>query len=70
LVGNGFAWCWQNVPLVSRTTVPPDRDFPPACFDHIFYRGATLRKAWVANTSSQSSDHRAVVATLDLPPAR
>jgi endonuclease/exonuclease/phosphatase family metal-dependent hydrolase len=70
LISSGFAWTWQNVPLASRTTVPPDRDFPPACFDHIFYRGATLRKAWVANTNSQSSDHRAVVATLDLPPAQ
>jgi endonuclease/exonuclease/phosphatase (EEP) superfamily protein YafD len=70
LMSNGFSWAWQNVPLASRTTVPPDRDFPPACFDHIFYRGATLRKAWVANTNSQSSDHRAVVATLDLAPAR
>lgn len=67
LMSNGFAWAWQNVPLASRTTVPPDRDFPAACFDHIFYRGATLRKAWVANTNSQSSDHRAVAATLDLP---
>ncbi len=70
LMSNGFAWAWQNVPLAQRTTVPPGRDFPAACFDHIFYRGATLRKAWVANTSPQSSDHRAVVATLDLPPAR
>lgn len=70
MMSNGFSWAWQNVPLASRTTVPPDRDFPPACFDHIFYRGATLRKAWVANTNSQSSDHRAVIAILDLPLAR
>jgi endonuclease/exonuclease/phosphatase (EEP) superfamily protein YafD len=70
LMSNGFNWAWQNVPLAARTTVPPDRDFPAAWFDHIFYRGATLRKAWVANTNSQSSDHRAVVATLDLPTTR
>jgi endonuclease/exonuclease/phosphatase family metal-dependent hydrolase len=70
LMNNGFAWAWQNVPVASRTTLPPDRDFPPACFDHIFYRGATLRKAWVANTSGQSSDHHAVAATLDLPPPK
>jgi endonuclease/exonuclease/phosphatase family metal-dependent hydrolase len=70
LMSNGFAWTWQNVPVASRTTLPPDRDFPPACFDHIFYRGATLRKAWVANTAGQSSDHHAVAAVLDLPPAK
>lgn len=70
LMSNGLTWSWQNVPVTSRTTLPPDRDFPAACFDHIFYRGATLRKAWVANTTSQSSDHHAIAATLDLPPAR
>ncbi|MEY2541680.1 MAG: Endonuclease/Exonuclease/phosphatase family [Verrucomicrobiota bacterium] len=70
LIDNGFAWSWQNIPLASRTTLPPDRDFPAACFDHIFYRGATLRKAWVANTTAQASDHRAIAATLDLPPPR
>jgi len=64
-MSNGFAWIWQNVPAMSRTTLPPDKDFPVACFDHVFYGGATLRRAWVANTSSQSSDHRAVVATFD-----
>src|SRR6266849_8364557 len=66
LMSNGFAWIWQNVPAMSRMTLPPDKDFPAACFDHVFYRGATLRRAWVANTSSQSSDHRAIVATFDL----
>lgn len=70
LMRNGFAWTWQNIPVASRTTLPPTRDFPPACFDHIFYRGATLRKAWVANTSGQSSDHQAVAAILDLPPLK
>lgn len=69
LLNAGFSWTWQNVPLAQRTTLPPDRDFPPACFDHIFYRGATLQKAWVAETSAQSSDHRAVVATFALPSA-
>jgi endonuclease/exonuclease/phosphatase (EEP) superfamily protein YafD len=70
LIDNGFAWSWQNIPLASRTTLPPDKDFPAACFDHIFYRGATLRKAWVANTTAQASDHRAIAATFELPPAR
>lgn len=70
LINNGLAWTWQNIPVGSRTTLPPTKDFPPACFDHIFYRGATLRKAWVANTTAQSSDHHAVAATLDLPSPR
>ena len=67
LVNNGFLWAWQNIPASSRQTLPPSRDFPAACFDHIFYRGATLREARVVSTSAQSSDHRAIVATFDLP---
>lgn len=70
LINNGFSWAWQNIPATSRATLPPGRDFPAACFDHIFYRGATLRRAWMANTSAQSSDHHAIAATLDLPTAQ
>lgn len=69
MIDKGFGWIWQNVPVASRTTVPPGGGFPAACFDHIFYRGATLRRASVANTSPQSSDHRAIVATFDIPAA-
>jgi endonuclease/exonuclease/phosphatase (EEP) superfamily protein YafD len=67
LIEGGFAWCWQNVPASTRVTLPPSGAFPPACFDHIFYRGATLKRAWVVPTLPQSSDHRAVAATFDLP---
>jgi endonuclease/exonuclease/phosphatase family metal-dependent hydrolase len=70
LINNGFSWSWQNVPATSRETLPSGRDFPAACFDHIFYRGATLRRAWMENTSAQSSDHHAIAATLDLPAAQ
>jgi endonuclease/exonuclease/phosphatase family metal-dependent hydrolase len=62
----GFGWSWQGIPLTSRVTIPGDLRYPAACFDHIFFRGATLMKAWVANTSPQSSDHRAVTAVLKL----
>jgi endonuclease/exonuclease/phosphatase (EEP) superfamily protein YafD len=62
LAAAGFRWCWEGVPFTSRITVPADRRYPAACFDQIFFRGATLVKAWVANTSVQSSDHRAVNA--------
>jgi endonuclease/exonuclease/phosphatase (EEP) superfamily protein YafD len=67
LISSGLLWTWQNVPVASRATLPPSPAFPAACFDHIFYRNATLRRAWVASTSTQSSDHRAIVATFDLP---
>jgi endonuclease/exonuclease/phosphatase family metal-dependent hydrolase len=60
----GFRWCWEGAPFTSRITVPGDLRYPAACFDQIFFRGATLVKTWVANTSPQSSDHRAVNATL------
>ena len=66
LRANGFDWCWKGIPFNSRITVPADLRYPAASFDHIFFRGATLMKAWVADTSSQSSDHRAVNAVLNL----
>ena len=66
LLADGFSWAWQGIPLSSRVTLPADLRYPAACFDQIFYRGATLAKAWVANTSPQSSDHRAVNAVLSL----
>jgi endonuclease/exonuclease/phosphatase family metal-dependent hydrolase len=60
-----FRWGWEGIPFTSRITVPADLRYPAACFDQIFFRGATLVKAWVATTSPQSSDHRAVNATLN-----
>lgn len=60
LRADGFHWCWESVPFNSRISVPADLRYPAASFDHIFVRGTTLVKAWVANTSPQSSDHRAV----------
>jgi len=62
----GFRWCWEGIPFASRITIPADLRYPAASFDQIFFRGATLVKAWVANTSAQSSDHRAVNAVLSL----
>lgn len=65
LLNDGFRWCWQGVPFTSRITVPADMRYPAASFDQIFYRGVTLTKAWVGNTSAQSSDHRAVNAVFN-----
>ncbi len=65
LIESGFAWCWKNMSPSARVTLPPAKGFAPATFDHIFVRGATIRKAWVATAAPQSSDHRPVVATLD-----
>ncbi len=56
----GFQWVWKNMPKEQRITMPPDKRFPAATFDHIFFRGATLRKAEVIPTAEASSDHRAV----------
>ena len=66
LLADGFSWAWQGVPLSSRITIPADLRYPAACFDQIFFRGATLVRTWVANTSPHSSDHRAVNAMLNL----
>jgi endonuclease/exonuclease/phosphatase (EEP) superfamily protein YafD len=64
LRAQNFSWAWEAKPFNSRITVPADLRYPAASFDQIFYRGATLLKAWVANTSPQSSDHRAVNAVF------
>jgi endonuclease/exonuclease/phosphatase (EEP) superfamily protein YafD len=66
LLADGFSWVWQGIPLSSRITMPADARYPAAAFDQVFYRGAMLSKAWVAPTSVQSSDHRAVNAVLNL----
>ena len=64
LRAEGFRWSWESVSFNSRITVPADLRYPAASFDQIFFRGATLLKTWVANTSPQSSDHRAVNAVF------
>ena len=66
LRAQGFRWCWEGMPFTARVTVPADLRYPAASFDQIFYRGASLLKAWVAKTSAQSSDHRAVNTVLNL----
>ena len=66
LRAQNFHWSWEGVPFNSRITVPADLRYPAASFDQIFYRGPALLKAWVANTSPQSSDHRAINATFNL----
>jgi len=66
LLAEKFRWAWQGIPAADRITMPPDTRYPAACFDHIFYQDATLVRAWVAETSPHSSDHRAVNVTLNL----
>ena len=66
LMKNGFSWTWQSVPAPNRMTLHGDANFPPASFDHIFYRGLTLRKAEVITTTRQSSDHKPIVANFEL----
>jgi endonuclease/exonuclease/phosphatase family metal-dependent hydrolase len=66
LRADGFSWAWQGIPASSRITMPGDLRYPAAAFDQVFYRGAILSRAWVANTSPQSSDHRAVNVVLNL----
>ncbi len=66
LTVNGFRWSWQDIPIADRITMPPDKRYPAACFDHIFYRGASLRKADILLTPETSSDHRAIRAIFEL----
>src|SRR5438309_2762876 len=68
LLADGFSWCWQNVPFSQRITLPADKFFPSACFDHIFFRNANLISAHVVPTSKRSSDHRAIFGAFQMPP--
>lgn len=70
LLNDGFSWAWQGVPLSLRATVISDVRHPATYFDQIFYRGATLERAWVVKTSRESSDHRAVNVVLNLDQPR
>jgi endonuclease/exonuclease/phosphatase (EEP) superfamily protein YafD len=67
LADSQFRWSWEGMPLEQRVTLPPDDRFPAACFDHIYYRGATLKKAEALPTADASSDHRAIRAEFSLP---
>src|SRR5438270_771858 len=63
---NGFSWCWENIPFAQRITLPADKLFPAACFDHIFVRNAKINSARLIETSRRSSDHNAIFAELQL----
>jgi endonuclease/exonuclease/phosphatase (EEP) superfamily protein YafD len=63
---NGFSWCWENIPFAQRISLPADKLFPAACFDHIFVRNAKINSARVIQTSRRSSDHNAIFAELQL----
>ena len=65
---NGFLWCWENIPFAQRISLPADKLFPAACFDHIFVRNAKINSARVIETSRRSSDHNAIFAELQLAP--
>jgi endonuclease/exonuclease/phosphatase (EEP) superfamily protein YafD len=65
---NGFLWSWENIPFAQRISLPADKLFPAACFDHIFVRNAKINSARVIETSRRSSDHNAIFAELQLAP--
>ncbi len=67
LTNAGFSWVWKKIPLSARVTLPPNRIYPAACFDQIYYKGLRLKNAEVIKTSHASSDHRAIGATFELP---
>lgn len=67
LTARGFRWSWDGMLFEQRITMPPSANFPAACFDHIFCKGATLKKAQALLTSRAASDHRAIRAEVELP---
>jgi len=63
---NGFSWCWQGIPFARRISLPADKLFPAACFDHIFVRNGKFNSAQVIEMSRRSSDHNAIFAEVQL----
>jgi len=63
---NGFSWCWQDIPFPRRISLPADKLFPAACFDHIFIRNGKFNFAGVIEMSRRSSDHNAIFAEVQL----
>lgn len=63
---NGFSWCWQDIPFPRRISLPADKLFPAACFDHIFVRNGKFNSAQVIEMSRRSSDHNAIFAEVRL----
>ena len=60
----GFLWAWQGIPEPLRLSMPGGGPYPPACFDHIFYKGEGVRlvNAVVEPTARNVSDHHPVSA--------
>jgi len=63
---NGFSWCWQDIPFPRRVSLPADKLFPAACFDHIFVRNGNFNSARLIEMSRGSSDHNAIFAEVQL----
>jgi len=70
----GFQSSWQNMPLTERVTIPstPSKNpnlppWPDATFDYIFVKGARLINPRVEILDPAPSDHRPVVAEVELP---
>ena len=63
---NGFLWCWQDIPFARRISLPADKLFPAACFDHIFVRDGKFNDSRVIEMSRGSSDHNAIFAEAQL----
>ncbi len=63
---NGFSWCWQDIPFPRRISLPADKLFPAACFDHIFVRNGKFNSARAIEMSRGSSDHNAIFAEVQL----
>jgi endonuclease/exonuclease/phosphatase (EEP) superfamily protein YafD len=63
---DGFSWCWQDIPFSRRISLPADKLFPAACFDHIFVRNGKFNSARVIEMSRRSSDHNAIFAEVQL----
>lgn len=66
LIDGGFDWALKSLRPNDRVSLPAGGGFPAASFDHIFYRGIKLERAWIGSISPHASDHRPVAATFEI----
>jgi len=61
---SGFQNCMGSLPLMQRVTHPANHGFPPATFDYLFMRGATIGPPII--NVSDVSDHYPVTCDITI----
>ena len=61
---NGYAYCFQGVPMSRRVTIPARKGYPDVTFDYLFFKGFRMKTPGCVVAGAPVSDHNAVAVTL------